>query len=83
MKSKSKHLKISLIIIVICIFAATIAWVKFINNIPDDYVQVKSYIPYKAGVIMCTAHMPECGICDGKIIDEKCYVPKGSTYDGF
>jgi hypothetical protein len=51
------------------------------STIPDGYVLVESYVHYEEGDLACAANRPSCGVCNGEVIDNKCYVPKGSVWD--
>ena len=74
---KSKHKSFYLIVIPAVLIVLAIA-IAFMNrggtSAPAGMREIKSYNPHG----LCHALMPECGICPGKVTDEKCYVAKGT-----
>jgi surfactin synthase thioesterase subunit len=48
-----------------------------------NYANVKSYRYYPPGSLRCAANAPGCGLCDhGVVVYQKCYVRRGSVWDG-
>lgn len=72
MKHARKIIPISLLALTL-IIGVTIFW----SLTRSDMREIKSF---KYGI--CQAAMPECGVCPGEVVNDKCYVKHG-TYEQY
>jgi hypothetical protein len=86
MRIRKKYQMITAALVVVVAVGVGTFWFLSAAHIPKNYVLVKSYAQPKTGDLECAAASPGCGVCDngsgGKVIKGKCYVPKGSSFDG-
>lgn len=57
---------------------AVVSWLYLVDHdAPAGMRQVKSYRDTTGDEVTCKAISPECGVCLGDVINQKCYVKKG------
>ena len=75
-----KLITIVLIVVVALIAAVSIKLYLADADAPEGMRQVRSYRDTSNDEVVCLGLSPSCGVCSGKVINQKCYVKKG-TYE--